>query len=82
MEQPKLDAVIFTAGIGENDSDMRKAVCENLEHLGISIDYNKNNIRPDDYMEISDNNSRIKVLVIRTNEEMVIAETTKNLIQK
>ena len=82
IEQPKLDAIVFTAGIGENDCAMRKAVIENLEHLGIVVDYDKNNTRPKEFMEISKPESRIKVLVVRTNEELAIAKITLSLIGK
>ena len=82
MEQPKLDAIVFTAGIGENDCAMRKAVIENLEHLGIVVDFEKNNNRPKEYMEISKPESKIKVLVVRTNEELAIAKITLSLIGK
>jgi acetate kinase len=68
-----LDAVVFTAGIGENSAKIRAMVCEGLEFLGLKIDHqrnsNKNNI-------ISSDDSKVKVLVIPTNEELLIARDT------
>jgi acetate kinase len=68
-----LDAVVFTAGIGENSSQLRAMICEGLEFLGLKIDEhhnsNKNKI-------ISSDNSKVKVLVIPTNEELLIARDT------
>ena len=69
-----LDAIVFTAGIGENSISMRERVCKDLDYLGITIDSNKNNIRPNKLTEISKNNSKVKVLVIPTNEELEIAK--------
>jgi acetate kinase len=74
-----LDAVIFTAGIGENDARIRKMICEGLEFMGISIDDKKNQTRGKE-VEISSDSSKVKVLVIPTNEELAIAKETKNLI--
>ena len=76
-----LDAVIFTAGIGENDKRSRASVCEGLEFMGIKLDPEKNNIRGVE-AEISAADSRVKVWVIPTNEELAIARDTLELVSK
>ena len=75
------DAIVFTAGIGENTPAMRKAITENCEFLGIKIDDEKNNkaIRGAQG-EISADDSKIKVFVIPTNEELMIAKETAELV--
>ena len=75
------DAIVFTAGIGENTPKMRKAITENCEFLGIKIDDEKNNnaIRGAQG-EISTDDSKIKVFVIPTNEELMIAKETAELV--
>lgn len=74
-----VDCVIFTAGIGENSPQVRKACCENLEFLGIKIDEEKNNVRGH-AAKISARDSMVKVFVIPTNEELMIARETKELL--
>ena len=76
-----LDAVIFTAGIGENDKRSRASVCEGLEFLGVKLDPEKNNIRGVE-AEISAADSKVKVWVIPTNEELAIARDTLELVSK
>ena len=76
----KLDCIIFTGGIGENDIDTRKRCCKDLEHLGIELDREKNNQRAKEIIEISTSNSSVKVLVIPTNEELEIAIQTNLLL--
>jgi acetate kinase len=75
------DALVFTAGIGENDTDFRAAVCANLEQLGIVLDpeINQNTKRTETV--ISAPNSRVKVMVIPTNEELVVAREVKRFLQ-
>ncbi|MBQ9527813.1 MAG: acetate kinase, partial [Fretibacterium sp.] len=73
-----IDALVFTAGVGENSAATRAAVCEGLEFLGIKIDAQKNDMRGKE-MEISAAGSRVHVLVIPTNEELMIARDTKRL---
>src|SRR6185369_15447092 len=63
------DAIVFTAGIGENRADLREAICANLDQLGIGLDRDKNNAARGVEADISAANSRVKVLVIPTNEE-------------
>ena len=75
-----IDVIAFTAGIGENQINIRKMICENLEWLGVKIDLEKNNCRGEE-VEISTPNSKIKVWVIPTNEELVIARDTKQIVE-
>ena len=74
------DAIVFTGGIGENTCLYRKMVCEKLAFLGISIDEEKNNLRGEE-LEISTADSKVKVFVIPTNEELVIARDTLALVE-
>lgn len=69
-----LDAIVFTAGIGENSDIMRKLVCENLDFLGIDLDTNKNAVRSKEVRELQTESSKVKILVIPTNEEIEIAK--------
>ncbi len=75
-----VDAIVFTAGIGENSSYIRNLVCSNMEFFGIELDIEKNNIRSKEIREINSKDSRIKVLVIPTNEEIEIAKQTYTLL--
>lgn len=74
-----LDMLIFTAGLGENSPEMREAVLSGLEYLGIEIDHHKNQIRGQE-REISKETSKVKVLVVPTNEELMIARDTKEIV--
>ncbi|MBQ2030972.1 MAG: acetate kinase [Lachnospiraceae bacterium] len=74
-----VDAIAFTAGIGENDGKVRKMICERLGFLGITIDDAKNAIRGEEII-ISTPDSKVKVLVIPTNEELAICRETVALI--
>ena len=76
-----VDAVIFTAGIGENSWELREGVLENMEFLGIKFDKEKNKVRGKE-IEISTPDSKVKVLVVPTNEEIVIARDTLALVGK
>jgi acetate kinase len=76
-----LDAIIFTAGIGENSSLMRKLACENLDFLSINLDEEKNNIRSKEIREIQNTSSKVKILVIPTNEEIEIAKQSYQLLK-
>ena len=80
-EMGGVDAVVFTAGVGENDRSVRWDVCEHMEYLGIKVDPEKNKYRGRQ-MDISVDYARVRVLVIPTNEELVIAEDTKRLVEK
>ena len=74
-----VDAICFTAGIGENSDLIREKVCNGLEFMGIELDNDKNAIREKGNREISKKSSRTKIYVIPTNEELVIAKDTYNL---
>lgn len=74
------DVIAFTAGVGENSPLVRKMVCENLSCLGVEIDEEKNNVRGKQ-AEISADNSKVKVYVIPTDEELMIARDTLELIK-
>lgn len=74
-----VDAIVFTAGIGENDKVLRKAVTDDMAFLGIAIDDEKNAIRGQE-IDISAQNATVKTLVVPTNEELMIAIETKNLV--
>jgi acetate kinase len=76
-----LDSIVFTAGIGENRSDLRAAVCEGLEAFGIQLDPAANAAANDGEREISAPDSKVRVLVIPTNEERVVARETQRLIE-
>ena len=74
-----VDVIVFTAGIGENSIETREGVLEGLEFLGVKLDKEKNAIRAD-INEISTDDSRVKAYVIATNEELMIAKETLELI--
>ncbi len=74
------DAIVFTAGIGENRPELREAICANLDQLGIVLDAAKNNATKAQEAVISAANSRVKVLVIPTNEELVVAREVKRFL--
>ena len=80
-EMGGVDAIIFTAGVGENDRSVRWDVCEHLEYLGIKIDPEKNKYRGKQ-MDISIDWARVRVLVIPTNEELMIAKDTERLVNE
>ncbi len=75
-----IDAVVFTAGLGENSITMRESICDGLEFLGLVIDKDKNNIRGKESI-ISTDDSKAKILLIPTNEELMIAKDTESLIK-
>ena len=74
-----LDCVVFTGGIGENSAVLRADVCGGLTYLGIDIDYEENQKRGQEILDVSTKNSRVKTLVIQTNEELMIARDTAEL---
>ncbi|MBN1349122.1 acetate kinase [candidate division KSB1 bacterium] len=76
-----VDALIFTGGIGENAVEVREKSCENLDFMGIKLDKALNNKTRGTEAEISSAKSRVKVFVIPTNEELVIAIDTKRIVQ-
>jgi len=76
-----LDAIVFTAGIGENDSAMRARVCEGLAFMGIDFDTEKNAGRYGEATELTKPGSKVKVFMIPTNEELVIAKDTESIVK-
>ena len=76
-----VDAIIFTAGLGENSPFMRDKICNGLEYLGTRIDPELNKLRGKQ-MEISIKRARVKIFVIPTNEELVIARDTLNICRR
>lgn len=75
-----LDAVVFTAGIGENSDVIRKLVCRDMEYLGLQLDEEKNSLRSKEIRSIGKEVSVVKILVIPTNEELEIAKQTVAMI--
>lgn len=75
-----VDVIVFTAGVGENSSIIRQAACEKLTYLGVEIDPELNKIRSKQPRRISTPNSKVEVLVIPTNEELMIARDTYRLV--
>jgi len=78
----RADALVFTAGIGENDALIRKAVCDNLDQLGLVLDLEKNASTKATEAFISAPESHVKILVIPTNEELVVAREAKRFLEK
>lgn len=76
-----IDAIVFTAGVGENDILIRQRICANLDFLGIVPDPDKNNVRSSQIRDISKESSKVKILVIPTNEELEIARQCFDLLQ-
>ena len=74
-----VDVIVFTAGVGENQIGMRSEVCKGLEFLGVKFDDQKNNVRGEEVV-ISADDSKVKVVVIPTDEELMIATDTMNLL--
>lgn len=75
-----IDYIIFTGGIGENQINIRKGVCEKLSFMGIEIDEDANNLRGEEKV-ISSGNSKVRIYVIPTNEELMIAKETERLVK-
>lgn len=76
-----VDAIVFTAGLGENSPEARYEVCKGLEFLGIKIDENKNKVRGK-ITDVSTADSKVKVYLIPTNEELMIARDTMDIVSK
>ena len=76
-----VDAIVFTAGLGENSGATRQIICDYLRYLGITLDSYKNSLRGE-AIEITTKQSRVPVFVIPTNEELVIARDTRDLVCK
>ena len=75
-----LDAVVITGGIGENQINIRKGICEKLKVLGVELDEEANDMRGEEKM-ITTKESKVKVYVIPTNEELMIAKATEDLVK-
>jgi acetate kinase len=75
-----VDAIVFTAGVGENSVTLRKAVCEGITCFGLAIDEEKNKVRSGEDRYISTSDSKVSVMVIPTNEELMIARDTHKLV--
>ena len=75
-----IDAIVFTGGIGENQINVRKKIIEYLEWMGAKLDVEANNVKSEE-TEISTPDSKIKMYIIPTDEEMVIARDTKYLVE-
>ena len=78
---PNLDAIVFTAGIGQNSAPVRERICRDLAHLGLRIDLAKNAVRSDAPRAIQEAGAPLKILVLPTNEELQIALETKQIIE-
>ncbi len=76
-----VDVILFTGGVGENQSSFRAGVCEGLEYMGVSIDQAKNKLRGEETI-ISTEDSKVKVVVIPTDEELLIASDTMAILSK
>lgn len=74
------DVITFTAGVGEKGPEAREAICSHLKFLGVELDLEKNNVKGKEG-EISSPNSKIKVYIVPTNEELMIARETENLVK-
>lgn len=77
-----VDVIVFTAGVGENSAIVREKVCENLTYLGVELDPELNKIRSGDPRRISSANSKVEVLVVPTNEELMIARDTLRIVEE
>lgn len=75
----KVDAIVFTGGIGENSGEMREDILKGFEQFGIKVDSKKNKVRGGEH-EISTDDSKVKVMVVATNEELMIARDTERLV--
>ena len=74
-----IDAIVFTGGVGENQINIRKGICEQLEFMGVNIDVEANNMRGEE-KKVSKPDSKVEIWVIPTNEELMIAKETQRLI--
>ncbi|HML38129.1 MAG TPA: acetate kinase [Bacillota bacterium] len=79
-EMNGVDAIVFTAGVGENDINMRDVICSELGNLGIKLDLVKNKVRGQEAI-ISRDDSKVKILLVPTNEELMIARDTYSIIK-
>ena len=75
-----IDYIVFTGGIGENQINIRKGICEKLTFMGVDVDADANNMRGEEKV-ISKPDSKVKVYLIPTNEELMIAKETQRLVK-
>ena len=75
-----MDYLVFTGGIGENQIRIREGICKNLEFMGVKINSDKNNVRGEE-VELSEDDSKVKIYLVPTNEELMIARETKALVE-
>ena len=74
-----VDVILFTGGVGENQASAREGVCKTLEFMGVKIDAEKNKVRGEEAI-ISTDDSKVKVVVIPTDEELMIASDTMDIL--
>lgn len=77
-----VDGIIFTGGVGENSPESREAICKDMEYMGLEFNKKKNTGLRGKEMFISKENSKVKAMVIPTNEELVIAADTQKIVIK
>ena len=77
-----VELIIFAGGVGENGPETREEICKDMEWLGIELDHEKNNGLRSKEAVISKEGARVKVMVVPTNEELVIAEDTVKIINE
>lgn len=75
-----VDYIVFTGGVGENQVNIRKGICEQLSFMGVEIDQEANQSKGEEVL-ISKKDSKVKVYVVPTNEELMIAKETKRMIE-
>lgn len=75
------DVIVFTAGVGENGVEMREMICDNMGNMGIKLDLVKNKVRGKETI-ISKDDSKVKIILIPTNEELMIAQDTANIVKE
>ena len=75
-----VDIIVWTAGVGENQTNLRLTACEGLDFLGVKMDAERNNCRSVEKV-ISADDSKVKVVLIPTDEEIVIARDTRDLVE-
>jgi acetate kinase len=75
-----VNTLVFTAGIGENSILLRKLICDNMDYLGIKLDQKKNNVKAREILDVSETDSKVKILIIPTNEELEIAKQSYKLM--
>lgn len=79
-ELQKVDAIVFTAGCGENDNELLEGVCKRIKLIKLECDQKLNKQKYSDFIDVTNKNSEIKIFKVRTNEEIMMAEDTKKLI--